>query len=340
VQNRVTNLLIVGARTGLEHNPDSNGGGAVVRNLTVANIELNAANPMVSGIPVYINGHGRRLLENVLTVNGHYGLVVAQNISTAHRVRNAVLAGSEVEPLVLNNSANINLSGVVKLGRESMGPFCASPAGSMGLNPDCTTESPSDFVLSTGILDTGIFVGPVTADAVNTSDTNGSANFAGDLDWTFENSARGWSKAGVTPWPGSDHRGGCATGNTCEIVDFSLAAGNTSALGINTVPTGNDVVFSLDKIPTGTPVSQAGCDVVSPGSTFATNLCEATFLRDAVEVSSDNIGDDDTLCESGETCIFSPNAGYYQGHGNLVDAGFVNGTLTGITLLRYENNGR
>ena len=55
----------------------------------------------------------------------------------------------------------------------------------------------------------------------------------------------------------------------------------------------------------------------------------------------DGIGNENILCESGETCLFAPNLGSYQGHGNLLSAGaFTDGALTGITLLRYENNGR
>ena len=35
------------------------------------------------------------------------------------------------------------------------------------------------------------------------------------------------------------------------------------------------------------------------------------------------------------------NIGSYQGHGTLISAGtFTNGTLTGITLMRYATNGR
>jgi hypothetical protein len=47
------------------------------------------------------------------------------------------------------------------------------------------------------------------------------------------------------------------------------------------------------------------------------------------------------LCESNEVCLYTPNIGSYQGHGQLVSAGpFVDGTLTGITLMKYETNGR
>ena len=70
-------------------------------------------------------------------------------------------------------------------------------------------------------------------------------------------------------------------------------------------------------------------------------LCETRYLQDAVEVMFDGIGDDDTLCESNETCIYSPNAGFYQGHGPLISAGaFSDGVITGVTLLKYTNNGR
>jgi len=59
---------------------------------------------------------------------------------------------------------------------------------------------------------------------------------------------------------------------------------------------------------------------------------------------SDGIGNDNTLCESGETCLYMPNIGCYQGRGNLVSAGvFIDSTiggLTGITLMRYATNRR
>lgn len=58
-------------------------------------------------------------------------------------------------------------------------------------------------------------------------------------------------------------------------------------------------------------------------------------------VPADHLDNDNGLCESGETCLFLPNIGTYQGHGDLESAGsFVGDALTGITLLRYSTNGR
>lgn len=64
------------------------------------------------------------------------------------------------------------------------------------------------------------------------------------------------------------------------------------------------------------------------------------ILRTAVEVMDDSIGNDNLLCESNETCLYTPNISAYQGHGDLVSAGtFTDGTITGVTLMRYEMNG-
>jgi hypothetical protein len=67
----------------------------------------------------------------------------------------------------------------------------------------------------------------------------------------------------------------------------------------------------------------------------------STFLRHAIEIAGDGIGNDNLRCESNETCLYTPNIGSYQGHGTLISAGtFTNGALTGITLMRYATNGR
>jgi hypothetical protein len=71
-----------------------------------------------------------------------------------------------------------------------------------------------------------------------------------------------------------------------------------------------------------------------------TTVCESTFLRHAAEIIGDGIGNDNGRCESNETCLYTPNMGSYQGHGALINAGaFTPGTLTSITLMKYQTNG-
>jgi hypothetical protein len=65
-----------------------------------------------------------------------------------------------------------------------------------------------------------------------------------------------------------------------------------------------------------------------------------TYLKNAVELLLDTVGDDDGLCESGEGCLYTPNFGAYQGHGALGTCTFTNGTITGMTMYGYSSNGR
>ena len=66
------------------------------------------------------------------------------------------------------------------------------------------------------------------------------------------------------------------------------------------------------------------------------DLSTTTYLRNAIEL----VGNGNVLCESGETCLFTPNIGSYQGHATLVTAGaFVDGTITGVTLMKFGTNG-
>ncbi len=55
----------------------------------------------------------------------------------------------------------------------------------------------------------------------------------------------------------------------------------------------------------------------------------------------DDSGSDNGLCETDETCLYTPNIGSYQGHGDLQSAGtFTDGDrVTGVTLMEYGTNG-
>ena len=66
-----------------------------------------------------------------------------------------------------------------------------------------------------------------------------------------------------------------------------------------------------------------------------------TYLRNASEIMGDEIGNDNGLCETDETCLYTPNIGSYQGHGTLESAGdFTDGAaITGVTLMQYPTNG-
>jgi hypothetical protein len=338
---RLANVLVAGSDMGFNSSVNTNGGGVVVQNLTLANVGFTGT--AVTGTAILSTNPAYKVMSNVLGVNTVRGLTISTVFGNPYpRFRNLVLVGSDNEEISLSNNADIQLEGKVNLGRDGGGSVCSASALSVGMTDTCMNEAPSSATFTSGFLDTDVFVGPVTADGANASDTNGQAAFATTLDFEhFDSVERGWGKTGASSWPGVDQRGRCKAADTCQIYDFSLKSIDTAALNIAAIPTGNDVRISYDKGSESSPASQADCDTLSPGSKYAASLCETTYVQDAVEVPFDGIGDDDTLCESNETCVYSPNAGFYQGHGALVSAGtFTDGIITGVTLLKYATNGR
>ena len=70
-----------------------------------------------------------------------------------------------------------------------------------------------------------------------------------------------------------------------------------------------------------------------------TDATKSTFLRHAVEILGDGIGNDNTLCEPNEACISTRNIAGYQGHGILApDPDFAPGS-SGITMYKYQDSG-
>jgi hypothetical protein len=179
-------------------------------------------------------------------------------------------------------------------------------------------------------------VGPVTADTANQSDTAGVAAFASVAvaDWTrFDDPARMWGRDG-SAFPAEDNWGMCRSPGNCRINDWSLESSDVDVRAVLPLPTGNDVL-----VHTFYANDETKCAAVP--ATWTGSACRSTFLVNAVEVMDDALGNENLLCESNETCLYTPNIGAYQGHGPLVSAGtFTAGTVTGVTLLRHQTNGR
>jgi hypothetical protein len=333
------NNVFIGVLSVANNGPGStfpSGEGNVLLNATAAN---NSAAISTDRVGVNISGGGQSVLGQVCSVNHSWGInyITSGSLNTASSV---AALNNETNEVKLN-STDVHFTGAVRLG----GGQC-DVTSSLGLEDmTCAVTGTSNATVATALSSASSFVGKITTDdSVNTSDTNGTRLFDDGVQWDMmENESRVWGMDG-SAYPNADHRGPCGAGQTCRIWDFSLASADTVLKGINALPTGNDVLTRIWTLG-DEPMNQADCDAAFSGTTFnATpdpNRCESLFLAAAVEILGDAIGDDDGLCESSETCLYSPNIGVYQGHGNLVSAGsFTDGTLTGITLMQYETNGR
>jgi parallel beta-helix repeat protein len=263
--------------------------------------------------------------------NGGVGIRVAANYNTI-----ADVAGTHnVQGVSSEGVANV-FTGLLKVGNNSNADCAGSPGS--GLLSSCTNDGTSDATITTGVSLATSVIGKFGADdPQNASDTNGTAVFENISDWThFANSLRGWGPDGNV-FPDTSNRGLCVSGATCRIWDWSLASADSVVREVLALPTGNDVL-----IHRWSPTSEPACQTI-PGAVWdaIASSCTSTFLRHALEIDGDGSGNDNGLCESGEACLYTPNIGAYQGHGDLQSAGtFVNGTLSDITLWRYSDNGR
>jgi hypothetical protein len=100
----------------------------------------------------------------------------------------------------------------------------------------------------------------------------------------------------------------------------------------------------ISKEPHGreTHVANSSSTCTGAGGTWSTNLCTTTYLQNAYEIFEDGIGNDNGLCESNESCIYTPNIGAYQGEGSLqaISSSFTNGNITNVKLYQYVTNGQ
>ena len=230
--------------------------------------------------------------------------------------------------LLLANSDNSVFTGLLKVGNNGLDDCNVSGGVNEGLvNQSCLNSGSSDAVLSTGVTSVASFVGKVTSDdSVNLNDTDGSAPFNSISDWTgFENTYRTWGRDGAA-FASTTNQGYADSSQVCRIWDWSLAGSG------DTGDNGGPVLLDVMTLPTGD-------DTVSHA--WAGTSTVTTFLRSAVEVSDDGVGNDNLLCEASEYCQYIPNIGAYQGHGSPVSAGsFTPGVITGVSLFEYSTNGR
>lgn len=311
--------------------------------------------PAVTSLPYYNN------INNFVTVNNeNYGVYLD---GASWSSFNNLVSVSNTLYGVYVDSSNDSFSGLLKVGNQSSDcQVIGSP--NPGLDISCGNAGTSSATLTSSVSLASTFSGKVTIDDVsNDSDTSGQMSaYPADptsFDWTdFDNEFRTWGVEHSDLFPTINHRGrfGCsdATGdteaaclaipatwnNTGRIWDWSVTSGDTAILETLSLPTGSDTITQT-WYRTSVPTQQSDCDSIF-GSTFdGVDSCKTTYLKNAVEILDDGVGNENILCESGETCLFTPNNGAYQGHGNLISAGtFTDGTLTGITLMKYETNGR
>jgi parallel beta-helix repeat protein len=329
---------------------------------------------------IFIWGPGNNTLLNIAASNNSNVGVALYSSSNNNTLENVAATYNNKGVSVTSNSSNNKFSGLLKTGYNSTECNVSGGSNPGLVHTTCSLSgiynsggadgygiaNSSDATYYSGIATASSFSGKVTTDdGLNYSDTDGGAttypSTPSTFDWSsFDNHYRGWGPEGSV-FPSADNWYQWASG-AGRIWDWSLSAGDLGDPGLNGTPGDSDdkaAILRVLSLPAGddtlahkwyksgpAPADQGSCDALMPDSVFVAgtpNYCETTFLRNAVELQGDGTGNDNNLCESNEACLFTPNIGSYQGHGDLTDAtegaGFTDGTITGVTLMKYQTNG-
>ncbi len=173
--------------------------------------------------------------------------------------------------------------------------------------------------------------GQVTFDLINPYST-GSATWSSNLfpytnidtfnRWNiFDNFFRGW---GINAALGSA-KGYCGS-SSCRIWDMR-AKSTGPAYNVSYNGTSPNGTLNTDGNACGAN-TVVGTDTITAAS--------KTFLKNAVEIDGDRIGNDNGLCEASENCLWAPNIGAYQGSGSR-SSGYCT-VSGGIKIYKYTTN--
>jgi hypothetical protein len=310
--------------------------GTTVLNATVANNGYH-------GIQIYLSGLAT--LANILAVNNTpHGLSIEDASSV--RAYNLAASRNQVSGVgISGTSAQNAFHGTLVVGGHPSGDCAVNATGAApgllhgtcaGSSVDGTTSYPgqaSTAVLRPNRNAGASFKGKLAADdPANASDQLGLAAFSSIADWfAFLSPFRAWGVDGGA-FPSAGNIGRCVSGS-CRIWDLRLAASDAVVLNRN-----GDGANPNSAWVTGGP-----CPSAVHGARAVTDqqASPRTFLLGATELFDDGSGNDNGLCESGETCLYSPNYGAYQGEGDPAGRScvFTDGAVTGVRMLSYPVNG-
>ena len=248
--------------------------------------------------------------------------------------------------LLVTDSTNAN-DGINSTSLGSCDASQTDPvASNQGIDDNCNPLGLSDHtVVSTPGVPALVSI--AAADTANASGATGVSIFDDITDWeNFESPYRGWARdsdgLGIDA-PGFAAAGRCLTGQSCTIWDWRPEVTDTvlkDALGTTltldgttdavTVRLSRDIDFD----------DQVNCDRIDGAVwTAATSTCDLTFLRRAIEIVGDGVGNENGICQSGEDCLLLRHIGAYQGTGNLVQVQTIGtgGTIENVNLFEYDS---
>lgn len=329
---------------------------------TSLNINMNNTAGIIQSSSPYNIVHNALILNN--NKIGYSLSSSSQNLVSQLAVFTTTESSVTEAALLYDSSLWNKLSGNIVVGVNSTNcRRTGTSNNNSGLNSSCAASGLSDFSL------TDIGTNPTSTSFVTQNQT-ATIPYRLDSFLTFIDQNNVYQKNDNSF--GASARGRCSSG-TCLQFDFSLSFRDTllksrsdNPLVANSVSTINPNSVCPAEVAGNKIISHAGCYIGSSWQTLTTasncSLGGGTwsslnspagvfaspkiFLKSAIEILDPlspaySSGNHDGLCEEGESCIYAPNYGVYQGEGKLLSCNFdPQGGLTGIIMWGYSQNGR
>ncbi len=300
-----------------------------------AGFGLYGASNNVFGFTTHLNNDFNGIyFDSALSVNNNLFLstVVA---SVGNKGIEAAGSGSSnlfVDTYLANNGsfgASITQSGFA----NSAGYLIAGNNG----GSDCAAGG-SNLCVGPVIYSSGGNLASSFSGAVSSDDVANPADFSGAIS-TAPAAAEGWTNF--------DNWARALTQNGFSFPSPSMRGFSTTNFLIwDSRPLSGDNLY--DRSYSGTSVNGtlnidgSPCVANTVASTDYLTSALGTFLRTAIEIAHDQVGNNNGLCEANEDCIFAPHIGAYQGDGGLLSGYCTIGDgagsgLDGIKIYRHVN---
>lgn len=308
---------ILSANNGIEGVHLDSGVGHVVQHLTAVSNGGNAG--------LFGQADELALVNMVFGNNSGYGLRFDNSDNDV--IHQFLAANNQSNGFSIQVSDNNILTGEIFMGSHG-GNDCMvqSGTGNNWSGTPCVTVDPN-LNFHSGVDLIGHFSSIVGEDSLNADIRDlGVINyldFSNITDWfNFDSKYRTWGLGADQNPMNSFNRGECGSGN-CAIWDWR------TALNENLISN----YFGEFQEEAVCPSSVDGDQVFTDKMT-SPNI----FLLSAMELVSDDIGDNDGLCESNEACLFVPHMGGVLDEGDLAQAKtcqFQDGIVTGVTMYGF-----
>lgn len=297
---------------------------------------ITSVNNSATGFSISGTGNQKNYVSQLLAVNnGASGITLANGAFTNYFYNTVATNNNAYGVRIFRNGGtdpnnNFFYKNLLVGNNTTNSCFVENTTTGNNIDLNATTCTNSDPLLDeyNGKTNANSFVGITRSDSLNQNitsmDSSGFLNYTSLTDWfNFEVLLfRSWGKGASTSAIVTSNRSYCDTGN-CALWDWRLKSTATDILNYNGTLTANAAC----------PSSVSGSQTITDGNSVSPN----TYLVNAIEIFQDDIGDDDGLCETGESCIFAPHFGAYMGEGSYSQTcTFTNGTVSNVRMYGYS----